>query len=76
MDLSEVTLDKKYFGRKLNDAICKRGLSYEDLALSIGLNSARVIYCYISGTKLPSAETLLKIALILEVNLNDLACFR
>ena len=65
-------LNKQNTGKKIWQAIDKSGLTYEQVAEELGLQSPRVIYEWTAGNKLPSLIRLVNLSLLLGVTLEDL----
>ena len=65
-------LNKQKTGEKIYRAIEKSGLTYEQVAEALGLQSPRVIYEWTSGNKLPSLVRLINLAALLGVQIEGL----
>lgn len=65
-------LNKQKTGEKIYRAIEKSGLTYEQVAEELGLQSPRVIYEWTSGNKLPSLVRLINLAALLGVQIEGL----
>ena len=70
--LKSSTLDTKNFGLNLYKIRTEKRLTRQWLADRLGYESQRIIYDYESGVKLPKLENAIKIAIILEVDLNSM----
>lgn len=65
-------LNKRKTGEKIYRAIERSGLTYEQVAEELGLQSPRVIYEWTNGNKLPSLVRLVNLSLLLGVHIEDL----
>lgn len=65
-------IDKKATGHKLYRLIDKSELTYVQIAEYLDLKSPRVIYEWVSGTKLPSTENLYNLANLFQVKMEDI----
>lgn len=75
-DYHKATLDRKATGKLIRDAILESDLSFEDVSVRLELPSSRVIYEWMSGTKLPSLENLANLALMLSVKIEDIVALQ
>lgn len=65
-------IDKKATGHKLYRLIKKSEMTYVQIAEYLGLQSPRVIYEWVNGTKLPSTENLYNLANLFQVQMEDI----
>mgnify|MGYP006082472421 CR=1 FL=1 len=65
-------VDKQATGLRLYHLIENSGYTREEIAFFLELNSPRVIYDWLNGTKLPSIEHLLNLAKLLKVHIEDI----
>ncbi len=65
-------VDKQATGLRLYHLIENSGYTREEIAFFLELNSPRVIYDWLNGTKLPSIENLLNLAKLLKVHIEDI----
>lgn len=75
MNYHKRMLNKKKMGENIRILIFQSKFSYEDIADFLQLNSPRVIYEWANGTKLPSLENLINLALIFKVELESIIEF-
>lgn len=75
-DYHKATLDRKATGKLIRNAILESDLSFEDVSARLELASSRVIYEWMSGTKLPSLENLANLALMLSVKIEDIVALQ
>lgn len=75
-DYHKATLDRKATGKLIGNAILESDLSFEDVSVRLELASSRVIYEWMSGTKLPSLENLANLALMLSVKIEDIVALQ
>ena len=68
----EYVLDKDKTGENLKRLIQQSGLSYDDIADYLNLNTARVIYDWVNGFKLPKIEHLVLLAKVFKVQIEDI----
>lgn len=74
MRRGEVVTDEEWqqeFGRRLNRALWKKGMTQEDLADEVGV-SKRMLTRYMNGHSIPSARNISKISKVLECETSDL----
>ena len=72
MNYQKVKLNKLAMGRRIASVILQAHYSFEDVAKILGLSSVRTVYYWTKGTKLPSLENLVNIALMFNKKLEDL----
>jgi transcriptional regulator with XRE-family HTH domain len=60
-----------YFGEHLRELIADRGLTQYEVADASGISEAS-ISCYIRGIRMPTAKAIINLALILEVDTDEL----
>ena len=65
-------IDKKATGHKLYRLIEKSEMTYAQIAEYLNLQSPRVIYEWVNGTKLPSTENLYNLANLFQVQMEDI----
>ena len=65
-------LDKDKTGQNLKRLIQRSGMSYDDIADHLNLNTARVIYDWVNGFKLPKIEHLVILSLLFQVKIEDI----
>ena len=65
-------IDKKATGHKLYRLIEKSEMTYVQIAEYLDLQSPRVIYEWVNGTKLPSTENLYNLANLFQVQMEDI----
>ena len=65
-------IDKKATGHKLYRLIEQSEMTYAEIAEYLGLQSPRVIYEWVAGTKLPSIENLYNLANLFQVKMEDI----
>lgn len=65
-------IDRKATGLKLYRLIQRSGMTYAEIASYLELKTPRVIYDWISGKKLPSAEHLYNLAILFHVQMEDI----
>ena len=65
-------LDKKKVGLNLYRIINESNYTYEYVAEFLMLGSPRVIYEWTKGTKIPTVENLMNIALLFNVRIEDI----
>lgn len=65
-------IDKKATGHKLYRLIQKSEMTYVQIAEYLDLQSPRVIYEWVNGTKLPSTENLYNLANLFQVQMEDI----
>ena len=65
-------VDKQATGLRLYHLIENSGYTREEIAFFLELNSRRVIYDRLNGTKLRSKEDLLNLAKLLKVHIEDI----
>ena len=65
-------LNKDKTGLQIKALMDKHKVSHNHLAHLIGLNSSRVIFEWINGTKTPKTENLIKLSIIFNVKLEDI----
>ena len=65
-----MTLNKEIFGKKIRQIRIEKGLSQEQLSEKIEI-SPRHMCTIENGNSLPSIDTFLKIAKVLDININD-----
>ncbi len=75
-DYHKATLDKKKIGFLIRSAIADSGLTIERISMNLEFTSSRVIYEWMSGTKLPSLESFANLALMLNKKMEDLIALR
>ncbi len=71
MDQSMV-IDRDKTGDNLRTLIQRSGMSYDVIAEYLNLNTARVIYDWVNGFKLPKIEHLVVLSQLLDVKLEDI----
>lgn len=71
MNLKKV-LNKDKTGEKIKTFIRKSSFSYEDIANELDLSSARVIYDWMNGFKMPNIEHLIVLSSLLQVQIEDI----
>lgn len=67
-----IVLDRDKTGENLRVLIQQSGLSYDDIADYLNLNTARVVYDWVNGFKLPKIEHLIMLSRLLCVTLEDI----
>lgn len=67
-------IDKRATGHKLYRLIEQSELTYAEIAEYLDLQSPRVIYEWVGGTKLPSTENLYSLANLFNVQMEDILC--
>lgn len=65
-------LDRDKTGENLKKLIQKSGMTYDHIADYLNLNTARVVYDWINGFKLPKIEHLVTLSQLLNVKLEDI----
>ena len=65
-------LDRDKTGENLKKLIQKSGMTYDHIADYLNLNTARVVYDWINGFKLPKIEHLVMLSKLLNVKLEDI----
>ena len=75
MNYTKQILNKRAVGEKLRQAMIDKHITYEELAYNLELNSPRVIYDWVNGTKLPNLQNLINICLILNNKVEDFIVF-
>ena len=75
MDYQKAILDKVSTGSLIGSYIAKSGLTFEQLADLLQLNTPRVIYEWLHGKKLPNIENLYNLALVFNARMEDLLIF-
>ena len=68
-------LDRIMTGRNINKFIVKSSFTFEDLAFILELNSPRVIYEWVKGTKMPSLENFYNLIILFNVKMEDILAF-
>lgn len=67
----KVNIDRSKTGERLRLIIAKSGITYEQLADQLELTSPRVVYEWITGSKLPSLVNLVNLSIQLGFKLED-----
>ena len=67
-----ITLDKELSGKKIHTAITKSGYSIKELQKMLHLSYPQTIYKWINGHRLPSADNLYRLSLILDTKMENL----
>lgn len=75
-DYHKATLDKRQTGLLIRKAIINSNLTIDQVSNNLELTSSRVIYEWMSGTKLPTLENLANLALMLNKKLEDFVALR
>ncbi len=75
-DYHKATLDKRQTGLLIRKAIIDSNLTIDQVSNNLELTSSRVIYEWMSGTKLPTLENLANLALMLNKKLEDFVALR
>lgn len=65
-------IDKKATVHKLNRLIEKSEMTYAQISEYLDLQSPRVIYEWVNGTKLPSTENLYNLDNLFQVQMEDI----
>lgn len=65
-------LNRQNTGKKIYQVIERSGLTYEQVAEELGLQSPRVIYEWTTGRKLPTLARLVDLSELLSVSPEDL----
>lgn len=75
-DYHKATLDKRQTGFLIRKAIIDSNFTIDQVSINLELASPRVIYEWMSGTKLPTLENLVNLALMLNKKLEDFVALR
>ncbi len=75
-DYHKATLDKRQTGFLIRKAIIDSNFTIDQVSNNLELASSRVIYEWMSGTKLPTLENLANLALMLNKKLEDFVALR
>ena len=75
-DYHKATLDKRQTGFLIRKAIIDSNFTIDQVSNNLELASSRVIYEWMSGTKLPTLENLVNLALMLNKKLEDFVALR
>ena len=75
-DYHKATLDKRQIGFLIRKAIIDSNFTIDQVSINLELASSRVIYEWMSGTKLPTLENLVNLALMLNKKLEDFVALR
>lgn len=75
-DYHKATLDKRQTGFLIRKAIIDSNFTIDQVSINLELASSRVIYEWMSGTKLPTLENLVNLALMLNKKLEDFVALR
>ncbi|MDY0276727.1 MAG: helix-turn-helix transcriptional regulator [Acholeplasma sp.] len=67
----KVNIDRAQTGERLRIVFAKNGITYEEVADMLGLTSPRVVYEWITGSKLPSLVNLISLSIHLGFKLED-----
>jgi len=67
----KVNIDRTQTGERLRLVFAKNGITYEKVADILGLTSSRVVYEWITGSKLPSLVNLVNLSIKLGFKLED-----
>ena len=67
----KVKIDRAKTGERLRLIIAKSGVTYEQVADILELTSPRVVYEWITGSKLPSLVNLVNLSIQLDFKLED-----
>lgn len=67
----KVNIDRARTGERLRLVFAKNGITYEEVAEILGLTSPRVVYEWITGSKLPSLVNLISLSMHLGFKLED-----
>jgi len=70
--LCKVMINKQKTGEIIRRQIQRLGVSYDDLAEKLELASARVIYEWVNGHKMPSIENLINLSIQFQSKLEDI----
>lgn len=70
-DYHKVILDRKKMSILIRKAIVDSQFTIEEISNNLNLNSSRVIYEWMNGTKLPSFENLVNLSLMFNMKLED-----
>ncbi len=76
IDYHKATLDKRKTGFLIRKAIIDSNLTIDQVSFNLELASSRVIYEWMNGTKLPTFENLVNLALMLNKKLEDFVALR
>ena len=75
-DYHKATLDKRQTGFLIRKAIIDSNFTIDQVSNNLELASSRVIYEWMSGTKLSTLENLVNLALMLNKKLEDFVALR
>lgn len=75
MNYQKKTLNRILTGKNIHKCIIKSYYTFEDLAFILELNSPRVIYEWVKGTKMPSLENFYNLIVLLNVKMEDILAF-
>lgn len=65
-------LDRYKTGENIRNNIIESGYTYDQVAEILELTTARVIYDWVNGIKMPSLENLIKLTLLFNIQLEDI----
>ena len=67
----KIYIDRVKTGERLRSVIAESGVTYEQVADILELTSSRVIYDWITGSKLPSLINLYNLSIYLNFKIED-----